>query len=47
MLDIAHQQVQDLEPTVSAFKAPTHASFLHVFVAIHHHGRILFAQQLV
>jgi hypothetical protein len=47
MLDIAHQLIQDIEPTFATFKSPTHTSFLHAFVAVHHHLRIPLAQQFV
>jgi hypothetical protein len=47
MLDIAHKLIENIEPTIAAFKSPTHTSFLHALVAVDHHLWILFTQQLI
>jgi hypothetical protein len=47
MLNITHELIQDVEPTIAALEPPTHTGFGHGQIAIHHHLWILLTQQLV
>jgi hypothetical protein len=47
MLNTRHELIQDIEPAISTFESPTHASFLHGLVAVDHHLWILLAQQFI
>jgi hypothetical protein len=47
MLDIAHELIQNIEPTIATFKSPTHTSFFHVLVSVDHHLWIFLTQQLI
>jgi hypothetical protein len=47
VLNIAHKLIQNIEPAIATFKAPTHTSFFHVLVTVDHHFWIPLAQQLI